>query len=104
LGPAGRGWVCDPGFRRQNDECVAFAVPEHASLAPGGRTWVCDAGYQQMGAVCVDDRTAQLQKDANRAVNAQTSGKTAPRPGVRIQSTDTRRGQTGKASVVIGRF
>jgi hypothetical protein len=104
LGPAGRGWVCNDGYLRQKDECIAFAVPEHASLAPGGRSWICDAGFQRIDNRCVDDETARVQKDADRAVNVSPSGKTAPRPGVRVQSQDTRRGQTGKASVVIGRF
>lgn len=104
LGPEGRGWVCNAGFRRLKDQCIAFAVPEHASLTPTGNAWVCNKGFQQMGARCVDDETARLQQDANRAVNAQQSGKTAPRPAVRVQSNDTRRGRTGRASVVIGRF
>ena len=104
LGPAGRGWVCDPGFRKQKEECVSFEVPEHASLAPGGRGWVCDPGFQQLGNQCLDDQAVQLQKDTNRVVNAPPNGKTAPRPGVRVQSGDTRRGQTGKATIVIDRF
>ena len=104
LSSAGRGWVCNPGFRRQNDACIGFSVPEHASLAPGGRGWVCDPGFQQAGNRCLDDQTVQLQKDTNRVVNARPSGKSAPRPGVRVQSRDSRRGQTGKGTIVIDRF
>ena len=104
LGPQGRGWVCHAGFRRQKDQCIAFAVPENASLSPAGNGWVCNTGFQQLGNRCVDDQTAQLQKDTNKVVNATKTGKTAPRPSVRVQSNDTRRGQTGRASVVIGRF
>jgi len=104
LGTQGRGWVCNAGFRRQKDQCIAFALPENASLTPAGNAWVCNTGFQQLGNRCVDDQTAQLQKDANRVVNATKTGKAAPRPSVRVQSNETRRGQTGKASVVIGRF
>jgi hypothetical protein len=104
LGQQGRGWVCNAGFRRQKDQCAPFAVPENASLTPAGNSWACNTGFQQMGARCVDDETARLQNDANKVVNAQQSGKTAPRSSVRVQSNDSRKGQTGKASVVIGRF
>lgn len=104
LDASGTRWACNPGFRRQGETCVAFVVPENASLDKSGRNWVCNAGYQPRGQTCVDEATARLQQDADKAVNAQASGKSGPRPGVSISSGENRQGRTSRARVIIGRF
>jgi hypothetical protein len=104
LDVSGRSWTCDRGYRRQAQTCVALVVPEHASLDETGHAWVCDPGFQPLGGACVDAATAKLQRDADKAVNTQASGKTAPRPTITIQSGENRQGTTNKARVVIGRF
>jgi hypothetical protein len=100
----GRRWACNHGYRREGQACVAVVLPEHASLDKAGHAWVCNPGYQARGQTCIDDATARLQQQADRAVNARPSGKTAPSPSVTINSGENRQGRTDKAKVVIGRF
>ena len=102
---AGNTWVCNSGFRRQGPGCVAIVVPEHASLDKTGHAWACDYGYTQRGQACIDDATARLQQQADRAVAAkQGSAPAAPQRSITVNSGENRNGRTSKAKVVIGRF
>jgi hypothetical protein len=101
----GNAWACNYGYRRQAQGCAAVVVPEHASLDKAGHAWACDAGYQQRGQTCIDDATARLQLQADQAVNARPGAAPAPaRPGITINSGETRQGRSSKAQVIIGRF
>jgi len=105
LDDSGMRWACNPGFRRQGQACVAVVVPEHASLDKSGHNWVCNPGYQQRGQGCIDDATARLQQQADRAVNARPAGQAAGKaPSISVQSGENRQGRTSKAKVIIGRF
>jgi hypothetical protein len=104
LDSTGRRWACDYGFRRQGPGCVAVVVPEHASLDKAGHAWVCNSGYQARGQACIDDATARLQQQADKAVKARPGGQVPARPSVTINSGENRQGRTNKAKVVIGRF
>ena len=106
LAPRGNGWVCNYGFRRNANSCVTIVVPEHASLDKAGRAWACNQGYTQRGQVCIDDATARLQAQADKAVAARPGVARAPAAGtgVTINSGENRNGRTSKAQVVIGRF
>ena len=107
LNQRGNAWVCDYGFRRDANTCAAVVAPEHASLDKAGHTWRCDQGYQQRGQICIDDATARLQQEADRAVAARPGTAAAAAksgPGVTVNSGETRQGRTSKAKVVIGRF
>jgi hypothetical protein len=106
LDATGRRWACNYGFRRQEQGCVAVLVPEHASLDKLGRNWVCNQGYERRDEGCIDDATARLQNQANKAgaprpATAQTA---IPRSPVTVNSGESRQGRTSKAKVVIGRF
>lgn len=105
LNAAGNAWVCNYGFRRQVQSCVAIVVPEHASLDKAGHAWACDQGYAQRGQICIDDATARLQQQADKAVNARPgSAPAAPQRSITVNSGENRQGRTSKAKVVIGRF
>ena len=106
LDATGRRWACDYGFRRQGQACVAVDVPEHASLDKAGHSWVCNQGYERRDQGCIDDATARLQQQADKAVNARPGGtaQAAPRSPVTVNSGESRQGRTSKAKVVIGRF
>lgn len=44
-------WMCDTGYKRNDNQCVRFTVPAHASVIGNG--WVCDTGYKQSGEQCI---------------------------------------------------
>ena len=106
LAARGNGWVCNYGFRRNANSCVAVVVPEHASLDQAGHVWTCNQGYTQRGQTCIDDATARLQAEADKAVAARPGVARAPAAGtgITINSGESRNGRTSKAKVVIGRF
>jgi hypothetical protein len=109
LDPSGARWACNYGFRRQGQTCAAIIVPENASLDKAGHSWVCNAGFQQRERACIDDDTARLQQQADKAVNARPGGQAAPgaatgKGPVSVTSGENRQGRTSKARVVIGRF
>lgn len=106
LVPRGNSWVCNYGFRRNANSCVAVVVPEYASLDEAGHAWKCNQGYTQRGQTCIDDATARLQAEADKAVNARPGAAPAKAAGVgvTINSGESRNGRTSKAKVVIGRF
>jgi hypothetical protein len=106
LAPRGNGWVCNYGFRRNANSCVTVVVPEHASLDEAGHVWKCNQGYVQRGQVCIDDATARLQAEADKAVKARPGVARAPAAGtgITVNSGESRSGRTSKAKVVIGRF
>jgi hypothetical protein len=106
LAPRGNGWVCNHGYRRNANSCVTVVVPEHASLDQAGHAWKCNQGYVQRGQVCVDDATARLQAEADKAVAARPGVARAPTggTGITVNSGESRSGRTSKAKVVIGRF
>lgn len=106
LAPRGNGWVCNYGFRRNANSCVTVVVPEHASLDQAGHAWTCNQGYTQRGQACIDDASARLQAEADKAVAARPGVARAPAAGtgVTINSGENRQGRTSKAKVVIGRF
>ena len=105
LDATGHRWACNHGFRRQGLGCVAVVVPEHASLDKTGRNWVCNQGYERREQSCIDDATARLQKQADRAVNARPGPATAGTPpAVTVRSGENRQGRNSSAKVVIGRF
>jgi hypothetical protein len=106
LAPRGNGWVCNYGFRRNANSCVTVVVPEHASLDQAGHAWTCNQGYTQRGQACIDDATARLQAEADKAVAARPGVARAPAAGtgVTINSGENRSGRTSRAKVVIGRF
>jgi hypothetical protein len=105
LAKAGKGWVCNHGYRRQGQGCVAVVVPQNAALDGAGHNWVCNSGYVRRGQACLDDATARLQDQADKAVNARPAPAPAgQRPSVTINSGENRQGRTNKAKVVIGRF
>lgn len=108
LVPRGTGWVCNNGFRRNANACVAVVVPEHASLDEAGHAWRCNDGYTQRGPVCLDDATARLQADADKAVAGRPGVARAPaasaNTGITINSGESWNGRTSRAKVVIGRF
>jgi hypothetical protein len=107
LAPRGNSWVCNYGFRRNANSCVTVVVPEYASLDEAGHAWTCNQGYTQRGQACLDDATARLQAEADKAVAARRPGVArapAAGTGVTINSGETRNGRSSKAKVVIGRF
>jgi hypothetical protein len=108
LAAQGNGWVCNYGFRRNANSCVAVVVPEHASLVDAGNAWRCNPGFTQRGQVCLDDATARLQAEADKAVAARPGVARAPAAGtgrgITINSGETRNGRSSGAKVVIGRF
>ena len=106
LVPRGNGWVCNYGFRRNANSCVTVVVPEHASLDEAGHVWKCNQGYVQRGQGCIDEATARLQAEADKAVAARSGVAKAPAAGtgVTINSGESPNGRTSKAKVVIGRF
>jgi hypothetical protein len=107
LAPQGNGWVCNYGFRRNANGCLAVVVPEHASLDEAGHAWRCNQGYTQRGQACIDEATARLQAEADKAVKARPGVARAPaanNTGVSVSSGENRSGRTSKAKVVIGRF
>ncbi len=106
LAPRGNGWVCNYGFRRNANSCVTIVVPEYASLDEAGHAWKCNQGYTQRGQACIDDATARLQAEADKAVAARPGVARAPAAGtgVTINSGESRNGRSSKAKVVIGRF
>ena len=106
LTPEGKTWVCNYGFRRNANSCVAIVVPEYASLDDAGHAWRCNQGYTQRGQVCIDDATARLQAEADKAVAARPGVARAPTSGtgITVNSSENRNGRSSKAKVVIGRF
>jgi hypothetical protein len=106
LGPRGNGWVCNHGYRRNANSCVTVVVPEHASLDEAGHAWKCNQGYTQRGQLCIDDATARLQAEADKAVAARPGVARAPAAGtgITVNSGESRSGRTSRAKVVIGRF
>ncbi len=106
LDATGHRWACNSGFRRQGATCVAVVVPENAALDKTGRAWVCNQGYERRDQGCIDDATARLQDQANKAGNARpaTAQTAIPRTGVTVNSGESRQGRTSRAKVVIGRF
>jgi hypothetical protein len=108
LATDGRNWACNYGFRRNANSCVAIVVPEYASLDAAGHAWRCNQGYTQRGQVCVDDATARLQAEADKAVAARPGTAAARAPaastGITVNSSENRNGRSSKAKVVIGRF
>jgi hypothetical protein len=106
LTPEGKTWVCNYGFRRNANGCVAIVVPEYASLDDAGHAWRCNQGYTQRGQVCIDDATARLQAEADKAVAARPGVARAPTSGtgITVNSSENRNGRSSKAKVVIGRF
>jgi hypothetical protein len=106
LDATGRRWACKYGFRREAQSCVAIVVPEHASLDKTGRAWTCNQGYERRDQGCIDDATARLQQQADKAVAARPGAAPASgsRSPVTINSGENRQGRTSKAKVVIGRF
>jgi hypothetical protein len=106
LDATGRRWACDYGYLRKAQTCVAIVLPEHASLDKAGHAWACNQGYERRDQICIDDATARLQQQADRAVNARPGPAPAPgsRPAVTVNSGENRQGRTSTAKVVIGRF
>lgn len=107
LDATGRRWACNYGYRRQaqGQTCIAVVVPEHASLDSAGHNWTCNQGYERRDQGCIDDATARLQQQADKAVNARpSSAPAAQRPSVSVNSGENRQGRTSKAKVIIGRF
>jgi hypothetical protein len=100
--------VCNYGYRRNVNSCVTVVVPAYASLDEAGHTWRCNQGYTQRGQVCLDDATARLQAEADKAVAARPGVARAPAAGagtgITVNSGESRNGRTSKAKVVIGRF
>ena len=42
-----------PGYRRDNDSCLAVDVPGHGYLTSSGGYWACERGYKRSGEGCV---------------------------------------------------
>jgi hypothetical protein len=108
LATDGRNWVCNYGFRRNANGCVTIVVPEYASLDEAGHAWRCNQGYTQRGQACIDEGTARLQAEADKAVAARPGTAAARAPaastGITVNSSESRNGRSSKAKVVIGRF
>lgn len=51
----GKGWECDPGYRANNNSCVAIKIPENAysTNSTYGRGWKCNWGYRRADEACV---------------------------------------------------
>tara|TARA_R110001592_G_scaffold280946_3_gene548360 strand:+ start:21682 stop:23139 length:1458 start_codon:yes stop_codon:yes gene_type:complete len=49
----GSDWVCDRGYYKSGNECLAVRIPKNGSLASWGSDWVCDRGYYKSGSECL---------------------------------------------------
>ena len=43
----GNGWVCNRGYKRNNDRCTAIKLPLNAYLTARGDAWECHRGYKE---------------------------------------------------------
>ena len=48
----GDHWKCDRGFKRADNRCAEFQVPEHAFLRHRGDSWRCERGYKRVEEQC----------------------------------------------------
>ena len=49
----GSDWVCNKGYYKSGNECLAVQIPKNGSLASWGSDWVCDKGYYKSGNECI---------------------------------------------------
>jgi Putative peptidoglycan binding domain len=64
LAPWGSDWVCDRGYYKSGNECLAVRIPKNGSLASWGSDWVCDRGYYKSGNECL---AVRIPKNGNLA-------------------------------------
>ncbi len=65
----GDHWKCDRGFKRVDDRCEEFPVPEHAFLENSGNRWQCERGYKRVEERCEEipvPEHAFLESTGNR--------------------------------------
>jgi peptidoglycan hydrolase-like protein with peptidoglycan-binding domain len=62
LSPLGNAWVCNFGFSRQNDACVAVRPPVNATVSPLGNDWICNFGFVRQGDTCLAVRPPENAK------------------------------------------
>ncbi len=55
----GTDWVCDRGYYKSGNQCLAVKVPQNGSLASWGSDWVCDRGYYKSGNQCLAVKVPQ---------------------------------------------
>jgi hypothetical protein len=44
-------WVCNDGYRRQNNKCTKIKVPSNAHII--GNSWTCNTGFRRKNNTCV---------------------------------------------------
>jgi peptidoglycan hydrolase-like protein with peptidoglycan-binding domain len=60
----GSDWVCNKGYYKSGNECLAVQIPRNGSLASWGSDWACDKGYFKSGNKCL---AVQIPKNGSLA-------------------------------------
>lgn len=60
----GSDWVCNTGYYKSGNQCLAVKIPKNGSLASWGSDWVCNAGYYKSGIQCL---AVQIPKNGSLA-------------------------------------
>lgn len=58
----GNQWLCNAGYYRSGNRCLALDVPENAYVH--GNQWFCNRGFKKQGAACIEmaPEEAELQR------------------------------------------
>jgi len=64
--PYGSSWVCNKGFSRSGNECVAVVPPANAALNFSGNGWVCNKGYTKEKSGCREMTAVEKSAEAER--------------------------------------
>ncbi len=72
--PFGQGWLCERGYKQNNNSCIAVEIPPNAELNILGNGWTCKRGFRLLADACT-----AVQVPENSELNVLGNGWTCKR-------------------------
>ena len=70
----GSSWFCNPGFKRQGNQCNKVIPPKNAYVL--GSSWFCNPGFKRQGNQCIG-----FQQQTERLISAQAAAQSVANNG-----------------------